>query len=161
MLAALLLVGPFSAGCGKPFDPVIGVAEDDAEMNKAIGTAKSRLGEFDAALREPRPDRSHFTVKKPFPTTDGSVEHIWIGNVRFEGGAYHGTIENEPVNVDGLKYGDAASATPSEISDWMYVENDEVVGGWTMRVLYNRATPEAQKKQWGSIKFRKESGAKP
>jgi uncharacterized protein YegJ (DUF2314 family) len=38
-----------------------------------------------------------------------------------------------------------ASVKPSEISDWLYVDNEKLVGGYTVRVHYNELS--SQQKQ--------------
>jgi len=44
-------------------------------------------------------------------------------------------INNKPDKVTTIKMGERASVEPSEISDWMYIENRKLVGGFTLRVL--------------------------
>jgi uncharacterized protein YegJ (DUF2314 family) len=40
--------------------------------------------------------------------------------------------------------GDRVSVNPNEISDWAFVENGRLVGGYTIRVLYTELSPEGR-----------------
>ena len=51
-------------------------------------------------------------------------------------------VDNKPANIPGLKVGAKASVNPDEISDWSYVDNGRLVGGYTIRVLYSELTPQ-------------------
>jgi uncharacterized protein YegJ (DUF2314 family) len=41
------------------------------------------------------------------------------------------------VNIPNLKLDEPVSFSPSELSDWMYLEDGKIVGGYTIRVLRN------------------------
>ena len=152
-LAALLP----AAGCGGggPADDgavlardgepdVVFTDDDDAEMNRAKAEAKRTYRQFVAALAAApeNPDMTGFTVKRPFADADGGAEHIWIGDVAWDGERFAGRLANDPVAVPGLSYGDPVTADPDEISDWMYFDGDRMVGGYTVRVLHWRLPPE-------------------
>ena len=154
---ASLAVLVICAGCGgAPSSPtsvvkrqgqpdMVYVGEDDPEMNKAIETAGRTVQTFIDALRSPKPGQKGFAIKKQFKEGERG-EHIWLTEVSYDGKLFHGTINNEPVNVKNVKLGEKASVAPSDISDWMYVENGTLVGGGTIRVLYNRESSEGKKK---------------
>jgi uncharacterized protein YegJ (DUF2314 family) len=44
-------------------------------------------------------------------------------------------VNNDPDTVKNVKIGQKVSIEPSKISDWMFVENGKLVGGYTIRVL--------------------------
>ena len=48
--------------------------------------------------------------------------------------SFQGTVNNEPEKVKTVKMGQKVTVA-AKISDWMYVENRKLVGGYTMRVL--------------------------
>jgi uncharacterized protein YegJ (DUF2314 family) len=125
-------------------EKVFYVSGKDPEMNKAIQTARNTVNTFIAALNAPAPGQDRFSVKKPFK--EGSkVEHMWLSNVSFKGGQFSGLVENEPVKVNNVTYGQAATAAQNEISDWYYIDNGKLVGGYTIRVLYSRMSPAEKK----------------
>ena len=117
------------------------VAEKDREMEHATRVARRTVGQFIAAVQQPKNGQHDFQVKKLF-IKDGKGEHIWLANVQFVGNRFVGMVDNKPVNIPGLKLGAKASVNPDEISDWSYVENGRLVGGYTVRVLYSELTPQ-------------------
>ena len=116
------------------------VAEKDADMEQATRRARQTVGQFIAAVQQPKSGQRDFQVKKLF-VKDGKGEHIWLANVHFVGNRFVGTVDNKPANIPGLKIGAKASVNPDEISDWSFVENGRLVGGYTIRVLYAELTP--------------------
>lgn len=143
LLAMSLMVCVVSCHDGNP--PVIQVEKDDAEMNTAMEKGNKTLPRFIEALQAPKSGQSMFAIKKGFPTSDGDKEYIWCDQISFDGKVFHAEIGNEPVEVAGLKLGDKADVLPSEVVDWMFVENGILVGGYTVKVLHFRETPERQK----------------
>jgi uncharacterized protein YegJ (DUF2314 family) len=123
-------------GCGKkhPADKVIYVADDDPRMNAAMEKARSSVNTFITALRSPKSSQSGFSVKMAI--TDGkNTEHMWLSSVNYDGKSFHGAIDNEPDAVKTVKIGQQMSVEALKISDWMFVENGKLVGGYTIRVL--------------------------
>src|SRR5438128_2111822 len=123
-LAIVAVLGLLVAGCGKkyPEDKVISVAGDDPRMNAAVEKARSTVSTFIAALKARKAGQSGFSVKMAF--SDGKhTEHMWLTPVSYDGRTFHGTVNNEPKNVKGVNMGQKAEVEPSNISDWMYVEN--------------------------------------
>lgn len=145
--AAALLPGcerkSASSGAGNG-DGVIKVGPEDAEMSAAIAHAVETKEAFLQALAAPKPNQRDFSVKRPYATGGGDTEreHIWISSLSYDGKLLHGTINDDPVNIPHLKLGDAASFSPSELTDWMYLEDGKVVGGYTIRVLRKRMSAE-------------------
>jgi uncharacterized protein YegJ (DUF2314 family) len=130
------------AGCGKkhPDDKVTYVADDDPRMNAAMDKARSTINSFITALKSPKPGQSAFSIKMGF-TDGGNTEHMWLTPVSFDGSKFTGTINNEPEKVKSVKMGQKVTVAPEKISDWMYVENQKLVGGYTLRVLREAITP--------------------
>ena len=38
--------------------------------------------------------------------------------------------------------GQLVSVNPNEISDWLYIDNGKLVGGYSVRVLYSELSPQ-------------------
>lgn len=126
------------------------IKDDDTAMQTAVQSARRRVGQFIAAVKSPSKSQRSFEVKKPIVEGD-KVEQVWLRDVTYDGKRFHGRVDNQCVDVKGVKMGDKASVAPEEVSDWMFVENDKLVGGYTVRELYKRLSPEQQKE------FEKES----
>ncbi len=120
------------------------VKENDAQMKRAVRMARKHLRVFITALEHPAPGQSDFEVKKPFVQGD-HVEHIWLSHVRYSGRRFHGSVDNQPQEIQGLKMGMRVSVNPNEISDWLFLDNGKLVGGYTIRVLYNDLPPDRKK----------------
>jgi uncharacterized protein YegJ (DUF2314 family) len=56
-----------------------------------------------------------------------------------------GKIDNLPAEVTSVKLGQTIEIDPSKISDWFYVDNGKLIGGYTIRVIRNRMSPKEKK----------------
>ncbi len=130
---------------------IYGVESEDKEMNAAITKANETLNDFNASLTNPKAQNQ--ALKVEFTNSSGT-EHMWIGNVVFKDGKYSGILNNDPEYVKEYKSGDKIDIDPSKISDWMYLENGKLYGGYTIKVLRNRMSEEERKQ------FDAESGMK-
>ena len=117
------------------------VKENAARMDQATRHARRNVAKFIAALQHPAPGQRDFQVKKLFIKGDKG-EHIWLADVKFVGNRFVGVVDNKPANIPGLKVGAKAAVNPDEVSDWSYVDNGRLVGGYTIRVLYSELTPQ-------------------
>jgi uncharacterized protein YegJ (DUF2314 family) len=135
-LLALLILSPL-AGCGGDSDPVVMVEADDAEMIAAVEKARASVGDFIAALANPTSDQSGFAVKKEF-TQEGRSEFMWLVDVEFSNGVLTGTLDNDPGIVTNVAIGERYTVAASEISDWVYMDGEELVGGYSIAVLMSR-----------------------
>ncbi len=127
------------------------ITEDHEAMNRAVETAQKTVGKFIAVLRSPKGLQSRFAVKKPFVEGD-KVEHIWLTEVSYDGRLFHGKVDNEPVDIKGTRLGEEVTVAPNEISDWMYVQDGKLIGGYTISAMCHHMSP-AQKQQ-----FEKDTG---
>jgi uncharacterized protein YegJ (DUF2314 family) len=117
------------------------VSSDHAAMQRAVDEARRTVKKFIFALKHPTPGQTDFEVKKPF-IQGNEVEHIWLSNVEFLGNRFQGRVDNQPRKIRGLKLGQLVSVNPNEISDWLYVDNGKLIGGYTVRVHYSELSPE-------------------
>lgn len=118
---------------------------DEAEMDAAMAAAQANVDEFiDVLTRE---DGETFTVKAPFPYgDDGNAEVMWVGDVRFENGEFHGVLYNEPEYVSNVRYGQAVSVPKEDVVDWLYVRDGVLEGFFTIGPMTKAMTP-AQREQ--------------
>ena len=117
------------------------IKTNDAEMASTVKQARKTVHVFIAALEHPKKSQRDFQVKKPF-VHDGVVEHLWLSKITFTGGRFHGQVDNKPREMTGIKMGDRVSVNPNEITDWAFVDNGVLVGGRTIKVLYNELSTE-------------------
>lgn len=121
---------------------IYGVKSEDEEMNAAILQANETLDDFKKGLLDPTADSHALKVK--FSNEKG-IEHMWIGDIVYKDGQYSGILNNEPEYITEYKSGDKIEVDASKISDWMYLVNGKLHGGYTLRVLRDRMTEEERK----------------
>lgn len=124
---------------------VVPVEAEDEEMNAAIREAQATLDVFIQYLASPQPGQYGFNLKARFPCGEGG-EHLWLTDVSYAGDFFTGTVNSIPVCVDYLKFGDRTTVTREDVSDWMFVDRGRLVGGYTIRVLRNRMSPEERER---------------
>ena len=114
---------------------------------------KEALAELNDALKNPQPGQRDFEVKKPF-RANGETEHIWLANVTYSGNRFHGVVDNMPQHIPGLKMGTKVSVNPNELTDWAYVDHGNLVGGYTIRVMYDEMPADRKKAMEREANFR-------
>jgi uncharacterized protein YegJ (DUF2314 family) len=121
-------------------DQIVQVVSGDPEMNIAIAKARATLDKFIATLKSPKSWQESFLIKGKF-TVLGETEHIWIADIYYDGNAFHGVLTNEPT-LPGLKFKQVVTVSRDDVSDWMYIANGKLVGGYTTRELRRRQSKE-------------------
>lgn len=136
ILAALLL-----AGCSKTpsKDKATNIDADDPQ-NAAVQKARSTIDQFTTALASPKPSQSAFSVRVPFKDGD-SIEHMWLAPVSYDGQAFRGTVNGDPIQVSTVKAGQEVTVAPPGISDWMFVDDGKLVGGYSFRAMRDALPP--------------------
>jgi uncharacterized protein YegJ (DUF2314 family) len=145
-----------SSGGNPPDSPAyVHVHDSDKAMHQAVHQAQRSMGKFMAALTKPQPGQTGFSVKKRC-IEGNKCEHIWLTDLHFDGRVLSGKVDNNPVDVKSLRLGQKVTVRPEEVSDWMYVENGRLVGGYTVRAYY-RNLPADQKRRFAqNVGFRVE-----
>lgn len=146
LVGVLLSGGGPGAFVGDGEPDVYTVTSEDPEMTAAISEARRTVSGLIAQLDTLRSSGAQFSVKVPLPTAEGA-EHIWLGNLVYRDGAFHGVIDNVPVSLPSMAIGDPASARPDQISDWMVIRNGELYGGYTLYV-YRAQLDAAQRREF-------------
>jgi uncharacterized protein YegJ (DUF2314 family) len=163
-LVMLTLTG--FAGCRRNDDGVVRregqpdyyEAFDERRMDAAMAEARATLGTFIAALDAREEGADGFAVKKGFPHGEGEREFIWINQVRREGGAFIGRVNNEPVNALGISLGESVRVERDDVVDWMFMSKGSLRGGYTI-VALAYGTPdqdtygERMKIDWKAYRF--------
>ncbi|MCA9024296.1 MAG: DUF2314 domain-containing protein [Planctomycetaceae bacterium] len=119
-------------------DPVVQFEEDNPEMSAAIEEARQSLATFISHLEEDPTDETAL-IKAPIDT-GSQVEHIWVGNLQFDGQQFTGQFANEPFDLSRYKQGDTVSVPQADISDWAFIDGNEMIGGYTIKVMEKRMT---------------------
>ncbi len=125
--------------------PVVPVSDDDPRMAAAVAEARGRFSDFVAAF-ENRGEDQNFSVKGPI-TRGERTEFIWINVDAIEGDVIYGKLGNDPIDLPGLKLGDRVRLRADELNDWIYFENDEMHGGFSLKVIQQIQEEHAKKRK--------------
>ena len=120
------------------------VQAQDAEMNRAMTKARETIGDFLKRLDHPPASQTYLSLKVRLEEDD-VVEHIWLNTVSHSNGWFAGIVGNDPVDLKKIKLGDRVSVHLDHVSDWMAVDGGHLIGGYTLRVLRDRMTPDERK----------------
>lgn len=120
---------------------ILTVESADVAMNKAIEKANQTLPEFYKALESQNKDYYGFGLKMIFKASDRN-EHIWINGLFKKNNEYFGVVDNLPEFTNEVKQGDTIKIDSNRISDWMYLDNEKLRGGFTIRILREKMTQE-------------------
>ena len=99
---------------------------EDIEMEKASINARKSFNilwrELSWEIRRVIPAIDLSAVKKAFPTNQNqksnlSVEHIWVGDIAFDGQLITGQLLNQPNDIENLNQGETVKFRYEEISD--------------------------------------------
>jgi len=122
------------------------VSAADQAMNAAVARARATARAFLPHLRNPPQGQSYLGVKAELKGPEGS-EHIWLYDIRYEGDRIVGRLRDDAEHVAGFRQGDEVRVRPEEVSDWMTIENGQVCGGFTSRILV-ADLPPAERARW-------------
>ncbi|MDB5330183.1 MAG: hypothetical protein JWP03_1334 [Phycisphaerales bacterium] len=135
-------------------DPAVRAANEKARAN-----FRYFWRELAWEYRRILPGLSVATIKAPFrdlepdrTSGDPNVEHMWVGDVNYDGRHIAGRLLNKPNWLKSHHEGDEVSLTVEEISDWMYVWAGEVYGAYTVQLMRSRMNPQelqAHDAAWG------------
>jgi len=118
-------------------ETVVGASNDDPELSKASAEAKKRWMEFAKAHNKPPKGAEGFAAQFAFDAEKGRKETLWVEVRKIEANEIQGTVANEPQHV-ALKLGDSVRIPLSRMTDWLYYQDGERVGGFTVDVLLTR-----------------------
>ena len=113
-------------------------AYEDPRMLQAMALAKETLPAAIKNIPELKTNNSELLVKVAIPVGDGSREHIWLGNVRYEKNKVTGNIGNQPVHALHITFNQEYVAELDDITDWMAIKKGVVYGGYMLRVNLSR-----------------------
>jgi uncharacterized protein YegJ (DUF2314 family) len=143
---SLVLMIALVIGCssGEP-PPVAGTDDDDPVLQAATAQARKTVGEFISRLEKPAAGEI-FSVRAAF--REGAVaEQLWLSEVRFDGKNFTGKVDDTPERLTAVKAGQTHQVSPEQISDWMILENNRLVGAYTIRALRDQIPPN-QRAKW-------------
>ena len=113
---------------------VLNSSDDDPRMKAAIAEARKTWPEFVKAFEDKPKNSESFAVRFPFKSGD-QQESMWVEVTSVSKDTVRGKLANEPVWSKDLRIGDEVTGKVAELTDWLYLTDGQIVGGYTVRVL--------------------------
>lgn len=147
LLAACNPAVPTSTFAAEPATPGAPISVmTDEELAEAVQQARDTLYLWRQEFLAPRQAYSMASLKVRFRNEAG-VEDIWTEPMFVLDDVYTVRMVEGVTLEKGVHPGRLMDVKPEDIVDWMLLEKDgTVVGGYTLRLEYERMTPEQQKR---------------
>ena len=113
-------------------------------MNNAILLAQETMNKFEKAYHENNDEFHDFSIKIHYKSSYG-YEHFWLTDIMYANNEFRGVVDNLPVYTNDLKIGDTIRIDTENISDWMYVDNGKLRGGYTIRAIRDKMSAPQKK----------------
>ena len=139
LLFALCYLSCYRSDASRPPSPTVEVGQSDKELDKIADNARNALPIFLRNLARPENGASNFYVKYPVTTEVGSVEQVWLGNIRIKEGVYYGNFANKTMFPGKNK---VKVIDTDKITDWMYIQNGRIIGGRSIKYLLEKIPEE-------------------
>lgn len=120
--------------------------DPDPELEKAVRQAQDTLHIFRQAFLVPKPNYTLMSLKIRF-ANDGEIEDMWTEPMLILDDVYTVRMIEGVTLEQGIHPERLVDVKLPDIVDWMILQKDgKVIGGYTLRLEYERMTPEEQKK---------------
>ena len=148
----LLIIACSPVGTQIPTQVFPAPSKEDVEMEAAFRQARETLDSFVEKIEVPQPDRTLIAVKVRFFLPDGSTQDLWVDQINKRDGSFHGTMGDD-VPALKLSVDDKVTIKRDDILDWMIVENGQLIGGYTIRLAFQRMTPEEKQRFLETVNY--------
>jgi len=114
-------------------------------IERGIEEAKKTLQSGFLDVYEAKEEGNYnYSIKMAFRSFT-EEEHIWLDNIRYDNSnTLIGFLANEPKKLTHIKSGEQLKIVFEDIVDWMYLKDDVLYGGYTIKALRENMT-DAQK----------------
>jgi len=117
----------------------------DVEMEAAFQQARDTLDSFIQKTGTSHPNRTLVALKVRFVLPDGSSQDMWVDGIAYRDGSFHGTMGDDIPSLK-LSIDDKITIARKDIVDWMIVEDGKLIGGYTIRLAFQRMSPEQKER---------------
>ena len=144
-LLLLFIVSACAPAKSQP-TPIPTMANLDEEMTVAVRQAQDTLYILRRAMLAPKPSYKFLSVKVRF-VSNGDIEDMWTEPIDFSDEKYTVRMVEGVTLQLGAHPDRLVQVAPNDVLDWMILEKDgSVFGAYTLRIEYERMTPEQQKR---------------
>lgn len=150
-------VCPFFSACSPvlPGSPVPAPQDEsgsDVEMEAAFREARDSLDFFIEKIKMPHTGRTYVALKVRFYPPGEMPQDIWLDNVTYSNGTFCGNMGDD-IPTLRLSFGEEIVIPTEDIVDWMIVEDGKLIGGYTIRLAYERMSPEEKERFLEAIDY--------
>ena len=131
--------------CSRQPAPAQTSPDGDARMEAAFEQARATLDLFIEKIETPHPDRTLVAVKTRFFPPGEPSQDLWVDQVTYADGSFVGTMGDDIPSLR-LSLGDKVTVEREEVLDWAIVEEEKLVGGYTIRLAVERMSPEEKER---------------
>jgi uncharacterized protein YegJ (DUF2314 family) len=124
----------------------------DVEMEAAFQRARDTLDSFIQRIGTAHPNRTLVAVKVRFALPDGSAQDLWVDQIRYREGSFRGVMGDDIPSLK-LSVDDKITIKRNNIVDWMIVEDGKLMGGYTIRLAFQRMTPEEKQRFLETVNY--------
>jgi uncharacterized protein YegJ (DUF2314 family) len=117
----------------------------DVEMEAAFQQARDTLDSFIQKIGTSHLDRTLVAVKVRFVLPDSSSQDMWVDQISYQEGSFRGTMGDDIPSLK-LSIDDKVTIVRKDIVDWMIVEGGKLIGGYTIRLAFQRMSPEQKER---------------
>ena len=117
----------------------------DVEMEAAFQQARDTLDSFIQKIATSHPDRTLVAMKVRFVLPDGSSQDMWVDGITYQDGSFYGIMGDDIPSLK-LSIDDKITIARKDIVDWMIVEDGKLIGGYTIRLAFQRMSPQQKER---------------
>lgn len=66
---------------------------------------------------------------------DNKIEHMWVGDLYFDGDTIYGELLNEPNELTNIEQGDRVMVPLEQLSDWLFLCQGKPYGGFSIQAM--------------------------
>lgn len=133
------------------------VKDDDIQLTQAIEKAKLTFKYFRDTLESPKPHQTYFSIKTKL-TEGNHIEHIWLDAAEISDKVVYGIVNNVPTNLKNIELGKKIGVSEDEISDWLIIESNRLIGGYTIRTIRDKMSRAQRELFESTINFKIDHG---
>ena len=136
-------------------EPVSTFVADDPEFQEAVRQAQNTLHIFRQEMLSPSSSYLLASLKIRFVAANGEVEDMWTEPVYILDDVYTVRMVEGVTITKGTHPDRLVDVGLQDIVDWMLLQEDgKVIGGYTLKLDYERLSPEQQQKYRESTGYR-------
>lgn len=117
--------------------------QEQKDLDSIGKEAQQTFDDFKLALSMKDTTTTNFMIQQKFPIPKSELkEGIWVSDIVNNNDTLKGVVNSQVQYIKELKMGDTIIIDPTKIGDWMYYKADKMIGGFTIKYLRNKMTPE-------------------